>query len=78
MLTRAGGSNLWRRRDVAAMVKLLEQRIDTMEIKGELTKADFQSILRTSKLLGDVSNDFKEYHFAIKDQLENDEDVEME
>ena len=49
-----------------------------MEIKEELTKADVQSILRTSILLDDVKNDFKEYHFAIIDQLENDEDEETE
>ena len=49
-----------------------------MELKEELTKADIQSILRTSKLLGDVSNDFKTYHFQIVDQLENDEDAEAE
>ena len=78
MLTRAGGSNPRRRRDTAAgTIKPLEKRIDTMEIKEELTNADFQLILRTSKLLDDVSNDFKEYHFAIIDQLENDEDVEI-
>ena len=29
-------------------------------------------------MLGDVSNDFKEYRFAIVDQLENDEDTETE
>ena len=79
MLSRARGSNPRRRRDAAAgTIKLLEKRIDTMEIKEELTKADVQSILRTSKLLGDVSNDFKEYRFAIVDQLENDEDAETE
>ena len=49
-----------------------------MELKEQLTKADVQSILRTNNLLGDVSNDFKEYHFAIIDQLENDEEAEAE
>ena len=79
MLTRAGGSNPRRRRDPAAgTIKLLEKRIDTMEIKEELSKADVQSILRTSKLTGDVSNDIKEFHFAIVDQLENGEDAETE
>ena len=43
-----------------------------------MTKADVQSILRTNKLLSDVSNDFKEYHFAIINQLVNDEDAEAE
>ena len=41
-----------------------------MELKEELTKGDIQSIMRMSKLLNDVSNDFKIYHFAIVDQLE--------
>ena len=49
-----------------------------MEIKKELTKARVQSILRTSKLLSDLNNDFKEYHFTITDQLENDDDVQAE
>ena len=73
MLTRAGGSNPRRRRDAAAgTIKLPEERIDTMEIKEELTEADVQSIRRTSKLLGDVSNDFKTYHFATVDHLARD------
>ena len=78
MLTRSGG-NPRRRRDAAAgTIKLLEKRLETMEIKEELTKSDIQSVVRVSKLLGDVSNDFKTYHFAIVDQLENDEDAEAE
>ena len=40
-MTRAGGSNPCRRRDAASgTIKLLEKRIDAMEIKEELTKAD--------------------------------------
>ena len=42
-----------------------QARVATMEIKEELTKGDMQSILRMSKLLSDVSNDFKTYHLAI-------------
>ena len=49
-----------------------------MEIKKELTKSGMKSILRMSKLLSDVSNDFKTCHFAILDQLESDEDAEIE
>ena len=79
MLTRARVSNPRRFRDVAAgNISSLKKRIPTMEITVELTNADVQSLLRTSKLLGDVSNDFKEYHYAIVDQLENDEDTELE
>ena len=40
-----------------------------MEIKEDLTKADMQPILRMSKLLSDMSNCYKTYHFAIMDQL---------
>ena len=77
MLTR--GSNPKRRRDAAAgTIKLLEKRLGTLELKEELTKGDIQSVLRMSKLLGDVSNDFKMYHFAIVDQLESDQDAEAE
>ena len=47
-----------------------------MEIREDLTKGDMQSILRMSKLLSDVSNDFTTYHFIIVDQLESDEEVE--
>ena len=46
-----------------------------MELKQELTKNDIQSVFRLSKLLRDVSNDLKTYHFAIVDQLQNDEEV---
>ena len=49
-----------------------------MELKEELTKGNMQSILRMSKLLSDLSNDFKNYHFAIVDQLENDEEAGAE
>ena len=40
-----------------------------IELKQELSKDDIQSILKMSKLLSDVSNDIKTYHFAIVDQL---------
>ena len=43
-----------------------------MELKKELTKGDIQSVLRMSKLLGDLSNDFKLYHYAIVDKLEGE------
>ena len=46
-------------------IKLLERRIAKIEITEELTKGNMQSILRMSKLLNDVSNDFKTYHFSI-------------
>ena len=43
-----------------------------------MTKSDIQSVLRLSKLLSDVSNDFKTYHYAIVDQLQNDEEAVSE
>ena len=49
-----------------------------LEIKEKLTEADKQSALRMSKLLSDVSADFKNYHFTILDEIENEEDVEAE
>ena len=51
---------------------LLEKRIEIMKLKQELPRGDVQSIVRMSKLLIDVNNDFKMYHFAIVDQLEKD------
>ena len=51
-----------------------------MELKKEFTKSDIQSVnvLRMSKLLNDVSNDFNTYHFATMDQLQNDEETDSE
>ena len=73
MLTRTTGANPRRRREAAAgTIDLLEKRIGFLEVKEELTKSDKQSILRTSKLLADLSNDFKSYHAAIVDRLESD------
>ena len=43
-----------------------------------MSKNNIQSVLRLSKLISDVSNDFKTYHFAIVDQLQNDEEVASE
>ena len=54
------------------------KRLDTMELKEELTKSDIQSDLRMCKLFSDVSNEFKTYHFAIVDQLDIDDVVNSE
>ena len=74
-------TNLQRHQDTAAgTIKFLEKRLNMMEIKEKLTKSVIQSILRLIKLLSNVSNDFKTYiymyHFALVDQLENNEEVE--
>ena len=69
MLTRAGGRNPRGGAEMRLPGQLSssKKRIDTMEIKEELTKDDIQSILRASKLLSDVSNDLKGCHFAVVD-----------
>ena len=53
----------------------MEKRLDTLELKQEVTKSDIQSVLRLRKLLSDVSNEFKTYHFTIVDQLQDDEEA---
>ena len=62
----------------SGVIKLLEKRLDTLELKQDLTKNDLQSVLRLSKLLSDVSNDFKMYHLKIVDQLQDDEEAASE
>ena len=78
MSTRSGTSARRRREAASGTVKLLERRTAALEVKEELTVADRQSALRMSKLLGDVSADFKSYHFAIVEQLENEDDLKAE
>ena len=43
-----------------------------------MTKSDIQSVLRMSKLLSDMSNNFKTHHFTIVDQVDNDEQAGSE
>ena len=65
-------SNKQKSGDVATRtIKLMEERLDTMEIEKQLTKSNIESVCR-------VSNDIKSYHLAKVDQLENDEEVELE
>ena len=53
------------------MATMLTQASNPKKLrKEELTKGDIQSILRMSKLLGDLSNDLKLYHFVMVDQIE--------
>ena len=56
-------------------IKLLEKRLNTLDLKQELTKDDIQSVPRLSKLLSDMSNDFNPYQLANVDQLQNDEET---
>ena len=78
MITRSG-TNVRRRREAASgTIKVLERRTGALGDQGKADKADKQSALRMSKLLSDVSADFKNYHFTILDQIEDEEDVEAE
>ena len=43
-----------------------------------MTKSDIQSVLRLSKLLSDMSNDFKTYHVALVNQQDDDQEAESE
>ena len=57
-----------RRRDASReSILMLEQRIMLLEVKGELSENDRQSALRMSKMINDVTADFKAYHFSIFD-----------
>ena len=77
MITR--GMNVRRCRDASREIGLmLEPRIVLLEAKGELTDNDRQSALRMSKLITDVSADFKAYHFALIDQIESEEEATAE
>ena len=53
----------------------MEKRLDTLELKQEVTKSDIQSVFTLRKLLSDVSNEFKTYHLAIVNQLQDDEEA---
>ena len=77
-LTKSGGNPRKRRDAATGTIKPLEKRLDTIELKEELIKSDFQSVLRLIKLLSDVSNDFKTYHLALVDQLQDDEEAVSE
>ena len=77
MITR--GMNVRRRRDASReSIHMLEQRIMLLEVKGELTESDRQSALRMSKMINDVTSDFKTYHFSIVDQIEEEEEAKAE
>ena len=49
----------------------------SLEIVQDYSQNSTTSIPRASKLLSNVSNDFKTYHFIIGNQLENDKDAEL-
>ena len=49
-----------------------------LEMKSELSENDRQSALRMSKMINDVTADFKAYHFSIVDQITEEEDARAE
>ena len=49
-----------------------------LEVKSELSENDRQSALRMSKMINDVTTDFKAYHFSIVDQITDEEDARAE
>ena len=57
---------------------MLEQRIMLLEVKGELSENVRQSALRMSKMINDVTADFKAYNFSIVDQIAEEEDAKEE
>ena len=78
MITR--GMNVRCRRSDASResILVLEHRIMLLKVKGELTESDRQSALRMSKMINDVTTDFKTYHFSIVDQIEEEEEAKVE
>ena len=74
-----GGMNLRRRRDGSReSIIMLEQRIILLEVNSELSENDRQSALRMSKIINDVTADFKAYHFSIVDQITDEEEARAE
>ena len=71
--------NPYRRREASReSLLILEDRVAVLEGKKELTDHDRQSALRISKMVGDVSAEFKSYHFSIVDQIEEEEEAKGE
>ena len=44
-----------------------------LEVKSELSENDRQSALRISKMINDVTANFKAYHFSIVHQITDEE-----
>ena len=78
MIARSRASGRRRREAANGTIELLERRTEVLEARERLNNDDRRSALRMSKLLGDVCDDFKNYHFAIVDALENEDDVKAE
>ena len=77
MITR--GMNPRRRRDASReSILMLEQKIMLLEMESELSENDRQSALRMSKMINDITADFKAYHFSIVDQITDEEQASAE
>ena len=73
------GANICRCRDeCTGTIELLEQRTEVLELKESLTEDDRQSALCMSGLLGNVTSDFKKFHFTSVDSIEEEEEVMTE
>ena len=57
---------------------MLEQRNKLVKVKGELSENDRQSALRRSKMINDITTNFKAYHFSIVNQIAEEEDARAE
>ena len=74
MSTRSGTFNPRVRRSVPrAIVNRLERKIVALEGKELLTEKDQQSVPKTRKKLEDAAADYRTYHFAVIDQIEEEE-----
>ena len=72
------GAGVRRRRDAATgTLELLERRTELLELKENLTEDDRQSALSMSGLLGNVTADFKQFHFALVDSMEDDDEARV-
>ena len=49
-----------------------------LEIKSKLSENDMQSALRMSKMISDVTADFKTYNFSNVDQITDEEEARAE
>ena len=77
MITR--GMNPRTRRDASReSILMLEQRVMLLEMKSELSKNNRQFALRMSKMVNDITTDFKAYHFSIVDQITDEEEARAE
>ena len=76
MSTRSGSLNARVRRGVVrASVTRIDRKISTLEEKEELIEKDRQSVPRTLKKLGELKAEFKTYHYAVVEQIEEEQDL---